>query len=353
MPRRLWLPSGLDERVGSWTADFIGAVSNGGCHQGDGVRVCSQASLPQSRWAAALAEAGLGFHSEAYSWCVVFGRSQVRELLSSQGMHPRRSLGQNFVVDANTTRRIAQLAGVGPADHVVEIGPGLGALTQALLETGAAVTAVERDPRLIDVLKAELEGSAVTLVKGDAMHLDWNGLLGQEQWVMVSNLPYNVATPLVVGILEEVHQVKRMLVMVQREVGERMVATAGGQAYGAVSVKVAYFANAKIARRVARTVFVPQPKVDSVLVDIHRRDRPGLEPAMVSYEELCKVLRAGFAHRRKMLRRSLAAMAGPEVFAKAGISGEARAEELDLAAWGRLAAACTSDLLNPEPGRSR
>ena len=153
-------------------------------------------------------------------------RNDIGALLSEHGLAPRRDLGQNFVVDPNTVRRIARLAGVGPGDHVVEIGAGLGSLTLALAETGAAVTAVEVDHGLAGALREVVAGlQNVTVVEADAMRLDWAAICsGADRWVLVANLPYNVATPLVCDLLDDVPAVERMLVMVQREVGERLCA---------------------------------------------------------------------------------------------------------------------------------
>jgi 16S rRNA (adenine1518-N6/adenine1519-N6)-dimethyltransferase len=269
---------------------------------------------------------------------------EVLERLEAHGLAPSRALGQNFVVDPNTVRRIARLAGVGPGDDVVEIGAGLGSLTRALVEVGAAVTAVEVDRGLVPVLRADVEPLGVRVVEGDARTLDWGALLGPEpgRWVLVANLPYNVATPLVADLLDGVAQVGRMLVMVQREVGERLAARPGDEGYGAVSVKVAYWAEAEVVGRVPPTVFLPRPKVDSALVAIRRRAQPAVGPE-VAPARLFALVRAGFAQRRKMLRRSLAGVVPAEAlaaaFAAAGVRPEARAEELDVVAWGRLAAA--------------
>lgn len=263
---------------------------------------------------------------------------EITDLLSSHGLTPSRALGQNFVADPNTVRRIARLAGLGEGDRVVEIGAGLGSLTLALAETGAAVTAVEVDRYLLPVLRSVVEPAGVTVVEGDAMSLDWEALLGDARWVLVANLPYNVATPLVADLLDGVAQIGRMLVMVQKEVGERMAAAPRSEAYGAVSVKVAYWATASVVGRVPPTVFVPQPKVDSALVEIVRRPTPAVDPTLVSPERLFRVVRAGFAQRRKMLRRSLAGIISPEAFERAGVAPSARPEELDVQAWGRLAA---------------
>jgi 16S rRNA (adenine1518-N6/adenine1519-N6)-dimethyltransferase len=264
--------------------------------------------------------------------------ADISDLLARHGLHPSRALGQNFVVDPNTVRRIARLAGVGPGDRVVEIGAGLGSLTLALLETGAAVTAVEVDRHLLGPLREVVEPHGATVVAGDALRLDWRALLGEGPWALVANLPYNVATPLVADLLDGVPAITTMLVMVQREVGERLAASAGDEAYGAVSVKVAYWATARVVGKVGPNVFLPQPKVDSALVAIERRPTPAVDPALVGPERLFAVVRAGFGQRRKMLRRSLAGVVAPEAFARAGVAPEARPEELDVGAWGRLAA---------------
>lgn len=268
-------------------------------------------------------------------------RPAVRELLTSRGLAPRRDLGQNFVVDPNTVRRIAHLAGLGPGDRVVEIGAGLGSLTLALAETGAAVTAVEVDRGLAAALRdvvADVAG--VTVVEADAMTLDWDRLLDRgddASWVLVANLPYNVATPLVCDVLDDVPAITRMLVMVQREVGERLAAAPGSRAYGAVSVKVAFWATARLIGSVPATVFMPQPKVESALVEIVRRPPPDV-PA----DELFALVRTAFGQRRKMLRRSLAGVIGPDVFAAAEVAETARPEELALDDWVRLTRAAAA-----------
>jgi 16S rRNA (adenine1518-N6/adenine1519-N6)-dimethyltransferase len=269
-------------------------------------------------------------------------RRAVGDLMARHDLRPRRALGQNFVVDPNTVRRIARLAGVGPGDRVVEIGAGLGSLTMALLETGAEVTAVEVDRHLLPVLREVVEPAGARVVQGDALALDWPALLGDGPWALVANLPYNVASPLVADLLDAVPAITRMLVMVQREVGERLAASVGDAAYGALSVKVAYWASASVVGRVPPTVFVPQPKVESALVAMVRRPAPAVDPDVVAHDRLFALVRAGFGQRRKMLRRSLAGLVGPDAFAAAGIRPEARAEELDVADWGRLAAAAGS-----------
>jgi 16S rRNA (adenine1518-N6/adenine1519-N6)-dimethyltransferase len=272
---------------------------------------------------------------------VTHSGADIAQLLSAHGLRPSRALGQNFVADPNTVRRIARLAGLGAGDRVLEIGAGLGSLTLALAETGALVVAVETDRHLVPVLRSVVEPAGVEVVEGDALTLDLPALLaahGGGAWSLVANLPYNVATPLVMRTLTEVPTVTRLLVMVQREVGERMAAVVGDDGYGAVSVRVAYFAQAEVVGRVPASVFIPRPRVESVLVRFVRREAPAVDPDVVSYQRLDTVVRAGFAHRRKMLRRALAGVVEPDAFARAGVRPEARAEELDVAAWGRLAA---------------
>jgi 16S rRNA (adenine1518-N6/adenine1519-N6)-dimethyltransferase len=272
---------------------------------------------------------------------VTLTRREVVDLLARHDLRPRKSLGQHFVVDPNTVRRIARLADVGPGDRVLEIGAGLGSLTLALAETGAAVTAVEIDRHLVEMLREVVEPHGVTVVEGDARGLDWGALLGSERWRLVANLPYNVATPLVLDLLEGVPQLETMLVMVQEEVGERLAAKPGGDAYGAVSAKVAYWATAKVVGRVPPTVFHPQPNVDSVLVSIERRtDLIATEEAR---RKIFHLIERGFATRRKMLRRALAGEVPPEAFTVSGIRPEARAEELSIDDWARLTAACTNE----------
>jgi 16S rRNA (adenine1518-N6/adenine1519-N6)-dimethyltransferase len=261
-------------------------------------------------------------------------RSQVQQLLEENGLAPSRALGQNFVVDPNTVDRVVRLAEVGPRDHVVEIGGGLGALTLALAGTGATVVTVEIDRHVVPVLRQIVEPEGVQVVQGDALALDWEATLASSpRWVLVANLPYNVSVPLVCDLLDRVPAVERMLVMVQREVGDRLAASAGQPAYGIPSVKVAYWATARVVGRVPPTVFLPQPRVESVLVRIERRPAPAVD---ADPERLFTLVRAAFGQRRKMVRRSLAALVDPDAFEQADIRPEARPEELDIEAWGRL-----------------
>ena len=262
----------------------------------------------------------------------------ITELLTQHGLAPRRAFGQNFVSDPNTVRRIARMANVGPNDHVVEIGAGLGSLTLALAETGARITAIEIDHGIAPVLRDVVKDLPnVSVVVGDALELDWNEIIPPgSKAVVVANLPYNVATPLVADLLDAIPQISRFVVMVQKEVALRLASSVGSSDYGEISVKVAYWATARVLGDVPPSVFIPRPKVTSSIIEITRRETPAVGPH-IAPQQLFKVIRTGFGQRRKMLRRSLAAIATPENFALAGVSPEARPEELDVHQWGRLA----------------
>lgn len=263
-------------------------------------------------------------------------RQDISRLLAEHGLSPRRAFGQNFVVDANTVRRIARLANVGPDDLVIEIGAGLGSLTLALADTGATVVAIEIDHGIAPVLRNVVANrSNVTVVEGDARTIDWQALVPSgRRAVVVANLPYNVATPLIADLLDTVPQIHRFVVMVQKEVALRLAASAGSPDYGAISVKVAYWATARLLGDVPPTVFVPQPKVTSSIIEITRRDSPAVD---IDPRELFTLVRTAFGQRRKMLRRSLANVVDMADFERAGIPPTARPEELDVVTWGRLA----------------
>lgn len=259
--------------------------------------------------------------------------TQVRELLARHELRPSKALGQHFLADPNTARRIVRLAEAAPGTRVVEVGPGVGSLTVALADAGASVLAVELDRHLLPALHEVVAGRAVEIVQADALTVDWAALLAGT-WTMVANLPYNVATPVVLRALECAPMIDRYLVMVQAEVGQRLAAQVGDDAYGAVSVKVAYYAEAEVVGTVSPNVFVPKPKVESALLRLERRAQP---PVVVRDDErMFTLVRAGFATRRKTLRRSLAGLVDERTFARAGVDPTARAETLDLEAWARL-----------------
>jgi 16S rRNA (adenine1518-N6/adenine1519-N6)-dimethyltransferase len=268
--------------------------------------------------------------------------ADVKALLAAHDVRPSRALGQNFLADPNTARRITRLAELPPGGRILEVGPGVGSLTLALAEDAGEVLALELDRHLLPVLEEVLAGTPnVRLVHGDALTVDYDALLGPgppESWSMVSNLPYNIATPLLARLLDDVPRLGRLVVMVQKEVAERLAAPPGAPGCGAISVKVAYHATASLLATVPPTVFVPRPRVDSAVVAFDRRPAPPVE--VPSYENLISLARAGFGQRRKMLRQALRPVLGPEaeeVLRSAGIDPKARAETLRLEEWAELA----------------
>ena len=260
-------------------------------------------------------------------------RHDIGELLSTHGLAPRRDLGQNFVADANTVRRIARLAEVGPGDKVVEVGAGLGSLTLGLLETGAAVVAVEIDRRLavqLPITVGELAPDAdLTVITEDALRVT---SLPGDPTVLVANLPYNVSVPVLLHFLEHFPTIDRGLGMVQAEVGERVAAGPGSKVYGAPSVKAAWYGTFSTAGKVSRQVFWPVPNVDSILVRFERHEQPGTEAERLATFALVD---AAFQQRRKMLRQALGPVLGDSAAASArleaaGIAPTARGEELTV-----------------------
>jgi len=266
---------------------------------------------------------------------MTYSRTEIQRMLAEIGVRPRKSLGQNFVADPNLVRRIARLAEITPGDRVIEIGAGLGSLTLALAEAGARVTAIEIDSRLAEKLRANVDPERVEVIEADAMRIEWSKVVTQhDRVIVVANLPYNIATPLIADLLDHVPAIDRMIVMVQREVAKRLVAHVGDDDYGIPSVKVAFWANAKIIATVPPDVFVPRPNVDSAIVRITRRPAPVDD---VDVAAVFALVRAGFGQRRKMLRRSLAGVVTADELVAAGIRPDQRAEEIDVAGWCRLA----------------
>jgi 16S rRNA (adenine1518-N6/adenine1519-N6)-dimethyltransferase len=272
----------------------------------------------------------------------LLGPAEVRDLAGLLDLNPTKKLGQNFVIDANTVRRIVAAAGVTAGESVVEIGPGLGSLTLALLEAGASVTAVEIDSRLARQLPVTVEalkpGAPLTVITADALQIEQ---LPGEPRVLVANLPYNVSVPVLLHFMERFRSLDRGLVMVQAEVGERLAAGPGSKVYGGPSVKAAWYGRFSTAGKVSRQVFWPVPNVDSVLVRFERHEEPGTEEERRATFALVD---AAFGQRRKMLRQSLAELLGgssaaSDVLASAGIAPTARGEELVVADFLRIARA--------------
>ncbi|HCE60185.1 MAG TPA: 16S rRNA (adenine(1518)-N(6)/adenine(1519)-N(6))-dimethyltransferase [Janibacter terrae] len=272
----------------------------------------------------------------------LLGATKVRELADRLGVRPTKQWGQNFVVDANTVRRIVRAGGVTAQDHVVEIGPGLGSLTLALLESAGRVTAVEVDPVLAQALPgtvAELVPAAadrLEVVHGDAMTV--TDLPGPPPTALVANLPYNVSVPVVLRFLELFPSIERVLVMVQLEVAERLAAEPGSKVYGVPSVKAAWWTQVSLAGRVSRSIFWPVPNVDSGLVRLQRREPP---ETSATREQVFRVVDAAFAQRRKTLRAALRGIAGSgevaqEALLAAGVDPRTRGEQLDVVAFARI-----------------
>jgi len=273
----------------------------------------------------------------------LLGSADVRVLAERLGIRPAKHLGQNFVIDPNTVRRIVRQAQLRPDDVVVEVGPGLGSLTLALLPEVARVVAIERDQALAAALPgivAERDpGHAARLevVTADALHL--HHLPGRAPTAMVANLPYNVAVPVLLSMLERFPSIDRALVMVQAEVAERLAAQPGSRVYGAPSVKARWYADVRRAGAVGRTVFWPAPNVDSGLVALTRREPP---PVRATRTEVFAVVDAAFAQRRKTLRAALAGWAGSPPAAEqalraAGVDPSARGEQLTIEDFARVA----------------
>ena len=273
------------------------------------------------------------------------GAAQIREIAADLGLRPTKQWGQNFVVDANTVKRIVRLAGVGAEDSVVEVGPGLGSLTLALLPEVAHVTAVEVDPNLAKALPgtvgrlAPAYADRLTLVQADAMQV--RELPDPQPTALVANLPYNVSVPVVLTFLEAFPTLERVLVMVQLEVAERLAARPGSKTYGVPSVKAAWYAAVRLAGTVPRSVFWPVPNVESGLVLLERRSAP---ITTASRGDTFTCIDAAFAQRRKTLRAALSGWAGSAVRAEeclraAGIDHRTRGEQLGVEQFAAIAAA--------------
>ncbi|MFD1545555.1 16S rRNA (adenine(1518)-N(6)/adenine(1519)-N(6))-dimethyltransferase RsmA [Nonomuraea guangzhouensis] len=275
----------------------------------------------------------------------LLGPTEIRILADKLNLRPTKKLGQNFVIDAGTVRRIVRVAGVAPEDVVIEVGPGLGSLTLALLGAAQHVVAVEIDPVLAAQLPVTVAdrglGDKLTVVEADAMRIASADLRGHTPTALVANLPYNVAVPVVLHLLQTLPSLHKGLVMVQSEVADRLAAGPGSKVYGVPSVKAAWYADVRRAGPVGRTVFWPAPNVDSGLVSMVRRDPP---ETSASREEVFAVIDAAFAQRRKTLRAALASWAGSPAQAEAalraaGVDPSERGEQLDVTAFARIAEA--------------
>jgi 16S rRNA (adenine1518-N6/adenine1519-N6)-dimethyltransferase len=274
----------------------------------------------------------------------LLGPAEIRRLAAELDVRPTKKLGQNFVHDPNTVRRIVELAAVGPDEKVLEVGPGLGSLTLGLLGSGAQVTAVEIDPVLAGRLpatvadRAPAAASRLTVLTADALRLR-AGELPAPPSALVANLPYNVAVPVVLHLLAELPSLRRGLVMVQAEVADRMAARPGSRVYGVPSLKLAWYGRARKVAAVSRSVFWPVPNVDSALVSFERAE-PVSEAA--DRELVFSLIDEAFSQRRKTLRSALASWAGSagraaELLQSAGVDPSTRGEQLDIRDFTRIA----------------
>lgn len=272
----------------------------------------------------------------------LLGAAQIRELAAALELKPSKSLGQNFVIDSNVCTKIVRTAAVGPTDIALEIGPGLGSLTLALLESAASVMAVEIDSRLAGQLPITVSShyehpENLTVLNQDALTIQD---LPVNPTVLVANLPYNVSVPVLLHLLEKFESLRTGVVMVQAEVADRLAAKPGTKDYGIPSVKAAWWAEVKGAGSVSRSVFWPAPNVDSKLVSFTRRQTPGDEELR---RKVFTIIDAAFAQRRKMLRSALSSLYGSssaaeEILKRAKIDPTLRGEALEIAGFCAIAA---------------
>jgi 16S rRNA (adenine1518-N6/adenine1519-N6)-dimethyltransferase len=272
----------------------------------------------------------------------LLGAAQIRELAAQLDLKPSKSLGQNFVIDSNVCTKIVRTAGVTSDDIALEIGPGLGSLTLAMLEIAKSVIAVEIDPRLaqqlpITVAKHFEHPENLTVINKDALAVND---LPVDPTVLVANLPYNVSVPVLLHLLEKFPSIRTGVVMVQAEVADRLAAKPGGKEYGIPSVKAAWWADVKNVGTVSRSIFWPAPNVDSKLVGFTRRETAGSEE---SRAKVFTIIDAAFAQRRKMLRSALSSLYGSSsaaeaILIKAGIDPTLRGEALQVESFCKIAA---------------
>ena len=272
----------------------------------------------------------------------LLGAAQIRELAAAFDLKPSKSLGQNFVIDSNVCTKIVRTAAVGPTDIALEIGPGLGSLTLALLDSAASVVAVEIDSRLAGQLPITVANhfeypENLTVLNQDALSIQ---SLPVNPTVLVANLPYNVSVPVLLHLLEKFESLRTGVVMVQAEVADRLAAKPGTKEYGIPSVKAAWWAEVKGAGSVSRSVFWPAPNVDSKLVSFTRRQTPGDE---VLRRKVFTIIDAAFAQRRKMLRSALSGLYGSsssaeQILKRADIDPTLRGEALEISSFCAIAA---------------
>lgn len=271
----------------------------------------------------------------------IANKKVTRYILQRFGIHMSKRLGQNFLIDANIVQGIVDAANVQENDRVLEIGPGIGTLTQALAETGAEVTCVELDKRLPEVLAHTLDVyDNVRVIQGDILKVNIPEIMGDKPFKVVANLPYYITTPIIMALLEKHLPITDIVVMVQKEVAERMAAQPGGKTYGALSVAVQYYTVPEIALYVPPRSFMPPPEVDSVVVNCKVRQIPAVE--LIDEKMFFRVVKAAFGQRRKTLNNALKSMGVDkniiaDVLDKAGIEATRRGETLTMEEFGAIA----------------
>ena len=275
---------------------------------------------------------------------MVLGKNDLKHIMEQYDLRPSKSLGQNFVIDPNTILKIIRATNIERGDQILEIGPGLGSLTTQLSNNNKVV-AIELDRYLIPALEEVLlqygQRENVEIIQEDAMKIDWKAFFETRSgtWKMVANLPYNIATPLLIILLENAPQLQEICVMVQLEVAERFAASPKSKAYGIPSVKAQYWSQAKVLGKISPNVFLPVPKVDSAILQIRRKS----SPAEVNYANFSRLIQTAFQHRRKMLRKSLNMLVPLDNFTIAEISPQARPEELSVNDWVQLSKTLDKD----------
>ncbi len=275
---------------------------------------------------------------------MVLGKNDLKNIMEQYDLRPSKSLGQNFVIDPNTILKIIRATNIEKGDQILEIGPGLGSLTTQLSNNNKVV-AIELDRYLIPALEEVLlqygQRENVEIIQEDAMKIDWKAFFETRSgtWKMVANLPYNIATPLLIILLENAPQLQEICVMVQLEVAERFAASPKSKAYGIPSVKAQYWSQAKVLGKISPNVFLPVPKVDSAILQIRRKS----SPAEVNYANFSRLIQTAFQHRRKMLRKSLNMLVPLDNFTIAEINPQARPEELSVNDWVQLSKTLDKD----------
>ena len=278
---------------------------------------------------------------------VIASREVTHYILQTFGLKAKKRFGQNFLINEKVVQAIAQAAQIGPGDLVLEIGPGIGTLTQALAETGAQVKSVEIDQSLLPVLAKTLEGyTNVEIIPGDVLKVDLGEITQHEPFTVAANLPYYITTPIIFALLEQQLPLKRLVVMVQKEVAERMTAGPGTKDYGPLSLALQYYSEPRLALSVPARDFMPAPKVDSMVVVCEKREHP---PVDADPKLFFQVVRAAFSQRRKMLSNCLKSLGLSSdqvktLMERAGIDGKRRGESLSMEEFGKLTKAYAESL---------